>query len=76
MIRQATISDVDEIANVHIASWRSAYEGIIPEEELANLDLAARKKMWSAAIQQNPSETIVVTEVNRIIGFANFGSCR
>ena len=76
MIRQANINDVDEITDVHIATWRSAYKGLIPEEDLANLDHTERRKMWSASIQQHPSETIVATKENSIIGFANFGSYR
>ena len=76
MIRQATVNDVDVITNVHIASWRSAYKGLIPEEDLANLDHAERRNMWSASIQQHPSETIVAAKENSIIGFVNFGTYR
>ena len=76
MIRLATINDVDEITNVHIASWQSAYKRLISDEVLSNPDREARKKMWSTAIQQYPQETIVATEGNQIIGFSNFGNCR
>lgn len=32
--------------------------------------------MWSTAIQQNPTETVVATQGKQIIGFSNFGSYR
>lgn len=76
MIRAAIINDVDEITNVHIASWQSAYKGLISREVLANLDHETRKKMWTTSIQENPQETIVASEGNQIIGFSNFGHYR
>ena len=41
-IRRATVDDADAIATVHIASWRGAYAGIVPDAFLASLDVAAR----------------------------------
>ena len=75
MIQPATINDVEEITNVHIYSWQSAYKGLISEEVLKNMDHEAREKMWLTSIKQNPLEILVAYERNKLIGFSNFGQC-
>jgi hypothetical protein len=34
MIRAATVSDAQEIARVHVASWLSTYRGLLPDDFL------------------------------------------
>ena len=34
MIRPATLNDAPEIARVHVASWRSTYQGLLPDDFL------------------------------------------
>ena len=76
MIRFATTDDAGGIASVHIASWQAAYQGLIPDEVLANLDYGTRKSMWFTSLQRNPRETLVAVDGEEIIGIANFGCYR
>lgn len=39
MIREARSSDVEQIAEVHVASWRTTYKGIISEQFLRKLSV-------------------------------------
>jgi len=49
-VRQAKLSDVREIAEVHIASWQTAYRGMIPDSLLDNLSVDLREDFWKKII--------------------------
>ena len=78
-IRTATVDDAPAIAQVHIASWREAYEGIVPAENLSALDPAAREAKWVENLRTGPDEgvrTWVADNGSRILGFAAVGPAR
>ncbi len=77
MIRTATIEDARGIAEVHIATWLTAYRGLIEDEYLEQLSVQRSEKMWQKNINQNNSTILVVEcEEAGIIGFASFGENR
>ena len=45
-VRWATADDAAAIAAVHIASWRAAYRGLLPDAVLDSLSLEARTDHW------------------------------
>ncbi len=45
-VRRATPADARAIAEVHVASWQSAYRGLFPDAVLDNLSVAEREQMW------------------------------
>jgi GNAT superfamily N-acetyltransferase len=46
-IRTATEDDAAAIAEVHVASWRGAYRGVVPDQVLDGADLlGGRRRMW------------------------------
>jgi GNAT superfamily N-acetyltransferase len=45
-VRAATIADAGPIARVHIASWRAAYVGLIPQDFLDAMDVEDRRLRW------------------------------
>lgn len=45
-IRLAVPEDADRIAQVHIASWRETYHGIIPTMYLKHLSHDKREQVW------------------------------
>lgn len=45
-IRRARTEDADAIARVQVASWRSTYAGIVPEDYLAGLKEADWAQRW------------------------------
>ncbi|SDD65004.1 Ribosomal protein S18 acetylase RimI [Sanguibacter gelidistatuariae] len=75
-IRTATPDDARAIARVHIASWREAYAGIVPDEYLSSLDIDAREKRWLDVISDGTSSTWLAEIARRTVGFANIGPCR
>lgn len=46
VVRAAGVDDARSIAEVHVASWRAAYRGIISDETLAQLDVDERERRW------------------------------
>ena len=43
MIRLATLADARAIAELHVASWRAAYVGILPPAYLEGLSVEERE---------------------------------
>lgn len=44
--RVPTVADAADIARLHVASWREAYAGIVPQAVLDNVDMADRIARW------------------------------
>jgi hypothetical protein len=63
LIRAATAADADAIAELHAASWRSAYRGILKEATLGpGLD-AERRAHWRAKLaKMNPDDTVLIAD--------------
>src|SRR5438105_1614780 len=77
--RLATAADVDAIVDVHVASWKTGYRGILPDRVLDEIDVAKRRTRWLDALTNPPagrSTLLCITEPQRIIGFATFGPAR
>jgi ribosomal protein S18 acetylase RimI-like enzyme len=73
-IRAAQPEDAAGIARVHVASWRTTYEGIFPAELLASLSYARREQSWQRILDDPAQITLVATdESGKIIGFVNGG---
>jgi GNAT superfamily N-acetyltransferase len=77
-VRLATTHDAEEIATLHIAAWRAAYDGLMPREYLAELDVVDRTEKWRARLSRTrDDEPVIVAEVEgRVAGFAVYGACR
>lgn len=76
-IRDANGGDARAIATVHVASWRSAYAGIVPESVLAELSVDERAAAWNAYLQPDASSkrpTFVAEREGAIVGFVCCGA--
>lgn len=77
-VRPADRSDADELAAVHLESWRWAYQGLLPETYLSRLrhdELAAR--WWRRLAAGELDEAIRVVEHDgHVRGFVTFGPRR
>lgn len=71
-IRAALPGDAASIAEVHVASWRWAYRGQLPDDALVALDVAEREKRWREAISDAGRIVLVATDdAGAIVGFAH-----
>jgi GNAT superfamily N-acetyltransferase len=70
-IRPATPDDAESIADVHVASWRAAYSGIVPETILANLSTAERAARWKALTVDPGWHVLVAEDAAAVVGFSS-----
>ena len=73
MVRPALQEDAAEIARVHVATWRSAYRDLLPDDFLASLSEAHYSDRWKRVIGDGSSRVFVVEEPDGIAGFASGG---
>lgn len=70
-IRRATVEDASGIAKVHVDSWRTTYQGIIPDDFLNKLSYEQRTNLWIQNITQENNYVIVAeNSEGEIVGFA------
>lgn len=78
-IREARIGDEDAIARVHVAAWRAAYRGMMPDDFLDALSEEGRAKRWRerlATKSEGRRVVVVATEEDAIVAFAGVGPAR
>src|ERR1700687_4035722 len=74
MVRPATLDDARDIANVHVASWRTTYRGMLPDDFLASLSEEHYAERWKRVINEGSSRVFVVDEpAGETVGFASGG---
>jgi ribosomal protein S18 acetylase RimI-like enzyme len=75
-IRPATAEDADAIARVHIASWQSAYDRVLPADFLASLSFEGRRDSWAESIATGQTHVLVAEANSQVVGFSAVGLCR
>lgn len=77
-VRAAREADAEAIARVHVETWRSTYEGLVPWDYLKGLSVDERTQMWREIIGR-PESRVFVAETGRparVFGFAAAGPSR
>ncbi len=64
LIREALPNDADRIAKVHVATWQSAYRGIVADDRLDSLTVEACAMTWQDQLTpgKRPELAILVAE--------------
>lgn len=62
IIRDAQTTDAEQIAQIQIGSFRSAYAGILPDDYLAQFDLAEQTQDWRNWMTEHPQDILLVAE--------------
>jgi GNAT superfamily N-acetyltransferase len=72
-IRKATVSDARAIAKIAVDTWRSTYQGIVPQEFLDLLSYENRARRWKQMLENESDAFTYVAEDESegIVGFAN-----
>ena len=77
MSRSATIDDAAAIARVHVASWRSTYQTLLPGDFLESLTETDYADRWRRFIGGGSSRVYVVepedSAESGVVGFASAG---
>ena len=72
-VRPATTDDEAAITRVQLRAWRASHTDVLGAETLENLDVAAVRDQWAAAINAPPSpayRVLVACDGPRVVGFA------
>ena len=69
-IRPATPADVRRIAELHVASWRSGYRGLVDDDVLDRLSVDERERQWREHVER--ITVLVAEEGDRLAGFVAF----
>ena len=72
-VRPAEPSDAEEIARIQLATWRAAYQNLLPAEVLAALDADDAAGAWRQTIEQGPARVFVALEGQWQVGFCAAG---
>ena len=75
-VRLARTSDVDDIADVNVRSWRAHYAGILPDEILAAMNAPDLAMEWARGILNPPvpsQRLLVAVDADHVVGYAAIG---
>jgi ribosomal protein S18 acetylase RimI-like enzyme len=72
-IREAVLADAVAIAEVHVASWRWAYRGHLPDDTLDALDPVALEQRWTSTMSNPSASVLVAIDQGAVVGFASVG---
>ena len=75
-VRRAEPADAQAIASVQTASWRTTYNGLVPAEFLANMDVGRRAAVWHTGLTDLTRRFCYFVAENadgEVVGFASGG---
>ena len=75
-LRSATPDDARTMAAVHIAAWRAAYRGLVPDPFLAALDQDRRAARFREFLESGAGDTFIIESDNEPVGHLTIGPCR
>ena len=76
LVRSAAPRDAKAIAEIHVATWKAAYEGLIPDDFLKAMTVEKRLAYWREAIEFSDPQILVATDAEKVIGFVGFDRSR
>jgi ribosomal protein S18 acetylase RimI-like enzyme len=76
LVRRAEPEDAAGIAKVHVATWRTAYRGLLSDDFLASLNESAYAERWRRTLTAAQDRVFVAESADGVIGFASAGKER
>jgi GNAT superfamily N-acetyltransferase len=76
------MEDAEAIARVHVAAWRAAYAGVVPDRYLVAMSQAGQARQWRRLLGPSRArETVLVAEAlldggREVVGFGSCGPAR
>jgi ribosomal protein S18 acetylase RimI-like enzyme len=75
-LRRARPADAPELTRIHVAAWRKAYRGIVPESTLQSFTVEGRTERFCTFLAEDSAETYIAEHESRAVGFLTLGACR
>ena len=75
VIRPLREEDADDLAALHLRTWRAAYGGLLPASALDAVDVPERAAAWRRRAREDvsPTWTLVAESGGSLVGFISFG---
>ncbi|WKE64289.1 GNAT family N-acetyltransferase [Gallaecimonas kandeliae] len=74
--RQAHLEDAPAIADLLVRAWQQSYRQFLPASFLEKLNVAGRIGLVESLLRQPQSQTWLVEDDGRLLGFVNTGRSR
>ncbi|MDD1780364.1 GNAT family N-acetyltransferase [Enterovibrio sp. ZSDZ35] len=71
-LRKAVDTDAQEIAKIHVSSWKSAFDGLMPADYINGFTVSSRLDEWQKAIRNNTETVVVAERSNKVVGFMSY----
>jgi len=68
-VRPAGDGDAEQLGLIHVRSWQGAYQGLMPQDFLDQLDPASRAQGWRSVLRAGDDQA-------GVSGFVSFGPSR
>ena len=77
-VRPVVARDAKAIAEIHVATWRAAYQGLIPDDVFKIMTFEKRLAYWKEAIEFSDPQILVAQDSSndKVIGFVGFDRSR
>lgn len=75
-VRAATPADVQDLAHLHVDTWREAYRGIVPQSYLDGMSYAAFEARWRTILGDRAARALVAEHDGSVLGFNVVGPLR
>jgi ribosomal protein S18 acetylase RimI-like enzyme len=79
-VRRAEPADAARIAEIHVRSWQSSYQGLIAQDYLDGLDPADGRDRWAESLEQadwsRGGILVIADDVGHVAGFASSDASR
>lgn len=77
VIEEPGPDDAEELARLHVLVWQQAYDGLMPADHLAGLDVEAFTERWRRRLAgELPGTTWVARDADGFVAFASSGPGR
>jgi ribosomal protein S18 acetylase RimI-like enzyme len=75
-IRWAYAEDAHELARVHVASWQTAYRGMVPDSVLKSFTIDKWQDHLQKAITEQTEDIAVIEEHGKLLAYTIIGPSR
>ncbi|UXI04238.1 GNAT family N-acetyltransferase [Photobacterium sp. TY1-4] len=71
-LRKAVLTDVQDIAQIHVNSWKSAFDGLMPADYINGFTISSRIEEWRNTISTSAESVVVAESGNKVVGFMSY----
>lgn len=79
IIREAQQTDIPGIARVHVDTWKAAFQGVVPESYLKDLNYGESEDTWRQILTDTSDRQflyVATDDSDQVVGFALGGHAR